>query len=913
MSDSDGTNQNIVAILKILSQKTLSEQLCPIYPGDNTIGRASDSAVVISDKTISKKHACILVEGREHFVKDCSSKNKTYRRSAELRPEAYYELCNDLEMTFGEVKCHYLISSPTELPEAMDVDATVPYDVADALRVDSRGPTPELTTSSRSLLRGEEERDGEGETTVQPDDATGTSRLPPEKNGDQTLPCRHGARDVGDDNISPPVSPQLLGSPGLLSPPTAAESSDSPVDREGSAVPRGDLEEDATPFKQTLLLEDETSDTSMPTKTPNTTSSVGDTLQDASTLDYSSTGTDGDRAKQQPQQQQGLREAEVGETLPYGHAEAVAPTVPYGHAETVAPTVPYGHAETVAPTVPYGHAETVAPTVPYGHAETVAPTVPYSTDVGIAPTLPYPQGEGVVDPTVPYGVGPTTGPAVDVQQTIPYNLSDEETDIEDEREHGGDERAAKIPIEQTVPYHLDEEEPLEEEEDSKKQSHCSETAEEVEVVKAATESPHPGQPDQPPKSKTEEPSETVQDCSVPSQHSGTASRVSKTPSPIKPESPDIQLGEDPFDFPKDSEVSSLPVLPTNKGRKRSGTGKTSRAARKTNSVVAAIAESSQEPLSSPASSLNEEPLNSRAKRRKSAKVPSVPTVMEEHVAVQTSQEETTPTSRGRGGKGKGRAKKTATPLTTPKMSASPAVGMGTPSNLSDVEANSSDKPCVLFTGVTDDEAQKVITSLGGKMAASVYECTHLVTDKMRRTVKFLCCLARGCHIVNFKWVDKCKAQRRFVDSTPFVIKDKAFEKQHGFSLTLSREKAVANPGGILSGYNFVLSPQVKPDHEQLGDIIKCTGGSVVSTLPGTLSARHLVLSAEEDASMFVEDEQKGYPVYSTEFLFAAVLKQELELSQHRLTCSNGKEGRKATSRKRAADSESSSRSKRKPK
>lgn len=862
MSGGNGTDQEIVAILKILSQKSLAEQLCPIYPGDNIIGRASDNAVVIPDKTISKKHACILVEGREHFVRDCSSKNKTYRRSAELRPEAYYEICNELEMTFGEVKCQYLIYGSAELPEAMDVDATVPYDVADD---DSRGTTPDLTASSKSLLEGEEERDGGEETAMQTENVTGTSRLT-EKTGDQTLPCGHG---VGDDNISPPASPQLLGSPGILSPPTAAESSDSPVDREGSAVPQGDLE-DATPFKQTLLLEDETPDTGIPTKTSNTTSSVGDTLQDASTLDYSSTGTAGGRAEQQPLQ--GLREAEVDETVPYGHAEAVAPTVPY------------------------------------------------STDVGIESTLPYPQGEGVVDPTVPYGVGPTTGPDGEVQQTIPYNLSDEETDIEDEGECGGDERNVKIPIEQTVPYHLDEEEQAEgegdgeEEEDSKKQIHCSETAEEVKVVKASADSPHPDQPDQPPKSETEDPFETAQASSVPSQHSGTASRVIKAPSPIKPESPDIQLAENPFEFPKDNEASPFPIKPTKKGRKGSGPGKNTRVARKTNKVVAAIAESSQEPLSSPASSFNEEPLSSRAKRRKPAKAPpSTPVVIEEHPAVQTSQEDTTPTSRGRRVKGKGRAKKTATPLATPKVSASPVVKMGTPSRLSDVEAYSGDKPCVLFTGVTDDEAQKAISSLGGKMAASVYECTHLVTDKMRRTVKFLCCLARGCHIVNFKWVDKCKAQWRFVDPSPFVIKDKAFEKQHGFTLTQSRDKAAANPGGILSGYHFVLSPRVKPDHEQLSDIIKCTGGSVVSTLPDALSARHLVLSAEEDASMFAEDERKGYPVYSTEFLFAVVLKQELELSQHHLTCSNGKEGRKAGSRKRAADNETSSRSKRKPK
>lgn len=858
MSHDNGTDQEIVAVLKILSQKSLAEQLCPIYPGDNIIGRASNNAVVISDKTISKKHAYILVEGGEHFVKDCSSKNKTYRRSVELRPEAYYELCNDLELTFGEVKCRYLISNAADLPEGMDVDATVPYAVDDVMSVDSRDPTPDLTTTyGKSVLEGEEERDRGTENAAQENDATGTSKLT--ENNDQPLPCSHGVSGASDN--SPPASPQLLGSPSILSPPTAAESSDSPVEREAGVMPQGKLD-DTTPFKQTLLLEDETPDTCVCTGTPNTTSTVDDTLKDASTSDYSTTGTAA-RREERRSQQQGLGEAEVRETVPYGSAEAVAPTVPY------------------------------------------------ITDEGIEPTVPYPQGEGMVDPTVPYGAETVGRPTKEAEQTIPYNLCDEETDIEDEEDCEGEERGAKIPVEQTVPYHLAEEELAEGEgdkkdEDSKKQLHCSQTAEQV--VKAVADSPcpdkHPSEPE------TSEPLETMDDSSVPSQTSAFVG-VNKVPSHIKAESPDIQLGEDPFEFPKDSEPSTPPVMPTSKGRRGRGPGKTSRAPRKTANAVATMTASPQVPLSSPASSLNEEPLSIRAKRRKSTK--STSCVTEEDLDVQTSQEAATPASRGRGAKGKGRARKTATPLTIPSANASPLVEMGTPSKRCDVEADSSDKPCVLFTGVTDDEAQKVISSLGGKMAASVYECTHLVTDKMRRTVKFLCCLARGCHIVNFKWVDKCRTQQRFVDPSAFVVKDRAFEKQHGFTLTQSRNKAASNLGGILSGYSFVLSPRVKPDHEQLGDIIRCTGGSVVDAVPDTLTDRCLVLSAEEDASMFVEEEQKGYPVYSTEFLFAAVLKQELELSLHRLTCSSGKEGKKAASRKRLADTETSSRSKRKPK
>ncbi|NXJ86250.1 MDC1 protein, partial [Trogon melanurus] len=64
-------------------------------------------------------------------------------------------------------------------------------------------------------------------------------------------------------------------------------------------------------------------------------------------------------------------------------------------------------------------------------------------------------------------------------------------------------------------------------------------------------------------------------------------------------------------------------------------------------------------------------------------------------------------------------------------------------------------PKVLFTGVVASPAMEVaLRSLGGSMAASVFDCTHLVTDRVRRTVKFLCAVARGVPIVTPEWLHK---------------------------------------------------------------------------------------------------------------------------------------------------------------
>ena len=125
---------------------------------------------------------------------------------------------------------------------------------------------------------------------------------------------------------------------------------------------------------------------------------------------------------------------------------------------------------------------------------------------------------------------------------------------------------------------------------------------------------------------------------------------------------------------------------------------------------------------------------------------------------------------------------------------------------------------MMFTGMIDKEGEKTVRELGGELVDSVYNCTHLVTDKVscvavlnvgspslrvkeegimfslpsspspphpqvRRTVKFLCCLSRGCLIVNDSWLDHCSDHRKFLPAEPFMVKDKNAEKQHKFLLS----------------------------------------------------------------------------------------------------------------------------------
>ncbi|XP_030659064.1 mediator of DNA damage checkpoint protein 1 isoform X4 [Nomascus leucogenys] len=61
-------------------------------------------------------------------------------------------------------------------------------------------------------------------------------------------------------------------------------------------------------------------------------------------------------------------------------------------------------------------------------------------------------------------------------------------------------------------------------------------------------------------------------------------------------------------------------------------------------------------------------------------------------------------------------------------------------------------PKVLFTGVVDARGERAVLALGGSLACSAAEASHLVTDRIRRTVKFLCALGRGIPILSLDWL-----------------------------------------------------------------------------------------------------------------------------------------------------------------
>ncbi|XP_039625890.1 uncharacterized protein LOC120539640 [Polypterus senegalus] len=185
---------------------------------------------------------------------------------------------------------------------------------------------------------------------------------------------------------------------------------------------------------------------------------------------------------------------------------------------------------------------------------------------------------------------------------------------------------------------------------------------------------------------------------------------------------------------------------------------------------------------------------------------------------------------------------------------------------------------IMFTGVEDDLAEKTIHQLGGEMAESVQNCTHLITDRVRRTVKFLCALARGIPIVTPDWLDKCGKNGCFLSPNPFLVKDR--EQEKNFSFSLADSLAIARKKSLLEGFEIHVTPNVKPDPPQMKEIIECSGAVYLPKMPGKFKEKTIVVSCVEDISKCKTAFGASIPVVNSEFLLTGILQQSIELERY---------------------------------
>ncbi|KAF6114939.1 mediator of DNA damage checkpoint 1 [Phyllostomus discolor] len=181
-------------------------------------------------------------------------------------------------------------------------------------------------------------------------------------------------------------------------------------------------------------------------------------------------------------------------------------------------------------------------------------------------------------------------------------------------------------------------------------------------------------------------------------------------------------------------------------------------------------------------------------------------------------------------------------------------------------------PKVLFTGVVDARGEQAVLALGGSLASSVTEASHLVTDRICRTVKFLCALGRGIPILSLDWLHQSHKAGCFLPPDEYVVTDSEQEKNFGFSLRDSLSRA--RERRLLEGYEIHVTPGVQPPPPQMAEIISCCGGTVLPSMPRSYKPQRVVITCSQDVPRCNIPIRVGLPILSPEFLLTGVLKQE---------------------------------------
>ncbi|CAB1317487.1 unnamed protein product [Coregonus sp. 'balchen'] len=118
-------------------------------------------------------------------------------------------------------------------------------------------------------------------------------------------------------------------------------------------------------------------------------------------------------------------------------------------------------------------------------------------------------------------------------------------------------------------------------------------------------------------------------------------------------------------------------------------------------------------------------------------------------------------------------------------------------------------PYIFFTGFEPTQVQqfmKRLHNLGGEIAESAQKCTHLVANKVTRTVKFLTAM-----------------------SINYMLRDAEAEVLFGFSLEESLKRAHTAP--LFKGKYFYITPGICPSLTTMKAIIESAGGKVLPKQP----------------------------------------------------------------------------------
>jgi hypothetical protein len=211
------------------------------------------------------------------------------------------------------------------------------------------------------------------------------------------------------------------------------------------------------------------------------------------------------------------------------------------------------------------------------------------------------------------------------------------------------------------------------------------------------------------------------------------------------------------------------------------------------------------------------------------------------------------------------------------------------------------RPAIVITGIMNKGVlEKLVTKLGGILVqnmSDINECTHIVSDRIVRTEKFLCAIATAKYCVTSKWLEASGKANRFLPEKNFTLLDKPAEKKFSFSLVCfnvmifrssltlfnlmssMQKKSLAQRHSVFKGKLFFMVGDVNPPLHVFQNIIHAGKGRVTHKLPTKASKKTLIVARQLKKGYSRKVKQlkiRGFKVQSCEGIMMAALSRRFK-------------------------------------
>ncbi|KAJ3373761.1 Mediator of DNA damage checkpoint protein 1 [Kappamyces sp. JEL0680] len=181
--------------------------------------------------------------------------------------------------------------------------------------------------------------------------------------------------------------------------------------------------------------------------------------------------------------------------------------------------------------------------------------------------------------------------------------------------------------------------------------------------------------------------------------------------------------------------------------------------------------------------------------------------------------------------------------------------------------------------------EKAIKKLGADITTDWRQASLLVAEKVKRTVKLLCCISTGKPIVSRDWIEASQTNGAFVgglagsltppDPMEYLLLDEEGEKKFSFSLrdslALSRSAGYQSP---FENLTFYATLEVKPSAEEMKELIY--------EEPHEKSQKVYVIGHPDDWKECQALKARGFTIYNNDLILTGILQQRFEPKEHKL-------------------------------